>query len=51
MWVDDDLPKELHPGTGLNTEVKDTIADFNLGISHTPGKANVIADALGRKAY
>src|SRR3954464_6102543 len=27
------------------------VADFDLGVSHTPGKANVMADALSRKSY
>src|SRR3954470_17811618 len=29
----------------------ETIADYNMGISYTPGKTNVMADALSRKAY
>ena len=29
----------------------ETIADFNMDFSYTPGKANVMADALIRKAY
>src|SRR3954462_11807342 len=28
-----------------------TIADYNMGISYTPGKANVVANSLRRKAY
>jgi len=27
------------------------VADFDMGISHTPGKANVMADALSHKSY
>ena len=29
----------------------ETIEDFDLGISYTPGKANVMAHALSRKSY
>ena len=29
----------------------ETVADFDVGISCTPGKANVMADALSRKSY
>ena len=33
------------------TRWMETIKDFDLSISYTPGKANVMADALSRKSY
>ena len=33
------------------TRWMETIKDFDLSITYTPGKANVMADALSRKSY
>ena len=41
-----------HPNLNLRqTRWMETIKDFDLSITYTPGKANVMADALSRKSY
>src|SRR3954471_17408930 len=47
LWI---LPRMMAYATRQQRWLE-TIADFNMDISYSPGKANVMADALSRKAY
>src|SRR3954471_19897654 len=54
VYTDHQSLKYLFTQSDLNLRQQrwlETIADFNMDISYTPGKANVMADALSRKAY
>src|ERR1044071_7504686 len=54
VYTDHQSLKYLFTQPDLNLRQQrwlETIADFNKDISYTPGKANVMADALSRKAY
>jgi ribonuclease HI len=54
VYTDHQSLKYLFTQPDLNLRQQrwlETIADFNMDISYTPGKANVMADALSRKAY
>jgi len=54
IYTDHQSLKYLFSQPDLNLRQQrwlEKIADYDLGISFTPGKANVMADALSRKAY
>ena len=54
VYTDHQSLKYLFTQPDLNLRQQrwlETIADFNMDISYTPGMANVMADALSRKAY
>src|SRR3954467_5578603 len=54
IYTDHQSLKYLFTQPDLNLRQQrwlETIADFNMDIHYTPGKANVMADALSRKAY
>ena len=54
IYTDHQSLKYLFTQPDLNLRQQrwlETIADYNMDISYTPGKANVMADALSRKAY
>ena len=54
IYTDHQSLKYLFTQPDLNLRQQrwlETIADFNMDIHYTPGKANVMADALSRKVY
>src|SRR3954467_4217964 len=54
IYTDHQSLKYLFTQPDLNLRQQrwlETIADFNMDIHYTPGKANVMADALSCKAY
>src|SRR3954470_13694708 len=54
IYTDHQILKYLFTQPDLNLRQQrwlETIADFNMDTHYTPGKANVMADALSRKAY
>src|SRR4051812_37723282 len=54
VYTDHQSLKYLFTQPDLNLRQQrwlETISDFNMDTSYTPGKANVMADALSRKAY
>src|SRR3954469_14860567 len=54
VYTDHQSLKYLFTQPDLNLRQQrwlETIADFNMDISYTPGKANVMADALSHKSY
>ena len=54
IYTDHQSLKYLFTQPSLNLRQQrwmEAITDYDLGISYTPGKANVMADALSRKSY
>ena len=54
IYTDHQSLKYLFTQPDLNLRQQrwmEAISDYDLGISYTPGKANVMADALSRKSY
>src|SRR4051812_36645602 len=54
IYIDHQSLKYLFTQPDLNLRQQrwlETIVDFNMDIHYTPGKANVMVDALSRKAY
>src|SRR3954465_14466307 len=54
IYSDHQSLKYIFTQTDLNLRQRrwiELIKDYDLGISYTPGKANVMADALSRKSY
>jgi ribonuclease HI len=54
IYTDHQSLKYLYTQLDLNLHQQrwlETFADYDMNISYTPGKANVMADALSRKAY
>src|SRR4051812_21450560 len=54
IYTDHQSLKYLFTQPDLNLRQQrwiETIADFNMDIHYTPGKANVMVDALSRKSY
>src|SRR3989337_2454421 len=54
IYTDHQSLKYLYTQPDLNLRQQrwlEKIADYDMNISYTPGKANVMADALSRKAY
>ena len=54
IFIDHKSLKYIFTQPNLNlrqTRWMETIKDFDLSITYTPGKANVMADALSRKSY
>ena len=54
IYTDHKSLKYLYTQPDLNLRQQrwlETVADYDMNISYTPGKANVMVDALSRKAY
>ena len=54
IWLSKQILHTLLIGEDLNLRQQrwmEAFADYNCGISYTPVKANVMADALSRKSY
>ena len=54
IYTDHQSLKYLFTQPSLNLRQQrwmEAVTDYDLGISYTPGKANIMADALSRKSY